>query len=63
LNFQASLGNLVKLYPDQTAGAQRNSSLNASDPRNEYVIKAERAREQAQLLRELISTRRRLGVP
>lgn len=47
----------------QTAGAQRSSPLGAGDPRNEYLIKAERAREQAQLLRELISTRMRLGVP
>jgi two-component system chemotaxis response regulator CheB len=47
----------------QTAGAQRSSPLSAGDPRNEYLIKAERAKEQAQLLRELISTRMRLGVP
>ena len=47
----------------QSSCARRHTPPDAGDSRNEYLIKAERAREQAQLLRELISTRMRIGAP
>jgi len=45
----------------QMSGAQGNSAEGTGDPRDEYLTKAERARQQAQVLRELITARLRIG--
>jgi len=46
----------------QTSGGQRKGAQGAGDPRDEYLTKAERARQQAQVLRELITERMRIGM-